>query len=130
MTTHSENVATPAYGTGSEDAAARRAPAEPTDPLAHLSLARLAELRTLQAERERCERVLKEHLSPVAAGLYNAVSDAHVNEHVAGADVHVAELCRHLPGMAPTIRLLWAHVIDIRLDRIGACCADGGMIDP
>ncbi len=56
--------------------------------------------------------------------------DAVDDERGAWVDVHVAELARHLPGMAPAIRLLWAHVIDERVDAVGTCCADGGPIEP
>ncbi len=44
--------------------------------------------------------------------------------------VQVNGLRRYLPGLAPAIRLDWAHVIDARLDQVGICCTDGGMIDP
>ena len=43
--------------------------------------------------------------------------------------VQVNGLRRYLPGLAPAIRLVWMHVLDARLDRVGACCTDGGMID-
>jgi len=33
-------------------------------------------------------------------------------------------------SLSPPIRIVWAHVIDARLDRVGGCCTDGGMIDP
>jgi hypothetical protein len=36
---------------------------------------------------------------------------------------------RHLPGLAPVLRLVWAHVMDTRTDRLEECgggyCADG-----
>jgi len=44
------------------------------------------------------------------------VTDMHGAEN----DFHIAELCRHLPGLAPAIRL----------DRVGACCTDGGPVEP
>ncbi len=36
--------------------------------------------------------------------------------------LHVEELCRHLPGLAPTLRVMWMHVLDERNDRVGRCC--------
>ena len=106
------------------------APVAPTDPLARISLELLAEYRTAAEVRDAAERALGEHLSPTAVALGRAVSDAVTEMHGAENDFHVAELCRHLPGLAPAIRLVWMHVLDARLDRVGACCTDGGMIDP
>jgi len=106
------------------------APVAPADPLARVSLELLAEYRTAAEVRDAAERALGEHLSPTAVALGRAVSDAVTEMHGAENDFHVAELCRHLPGLAPAIRLVWMHVLDARLDRVGACCTDGGMIDP
>jgi len=106
------------------------APVAPTDPLARISLELLAEYRTAVQARDAADRALAEHLSPTAVALGRTLSDAVTDMHGAENDFHVAELCRHLPGLAPAIRLVWAHVIDARLDRVGACCTDGGMIDP
>ncbi len=44
--------------------------------------------------------------------------------------LHVEELCRHFPGLAPSIRVMWMHVLDERMDRLGRCCTDGGPIVP
>ena len=105
-------------------------PAEPTDPLARISLELLAEYRVASEARDAADRALAEHLSPTAVALGRTLSDAVTDMHGAEIDLHVAELCRHLPGLAPAIRLVWMHVIDARLDRVGSCCTDGGMIDP
>ena len=131
MTIHSDNVATPDDVTASEAVSATTtAPLTPTDPLARISLELLAELRTTMAARDVADRALAEHLSPTAAALERAVCDAVTDMHGAENDLHVNELCRHLHGLAPAIRLVWMHVIDARLDRVGSCCTDGGMIDP
>ncbi len=100
------------------------------DALAADSRRALARYQEAGAERSRAERALMEHLSPVAADLYRALSDADSEAQGASAELHVAELCRHLPGLAPTIRLLWAHVIDCRLDDVGACCGADGPVVP
>ena len=47
-----------------------------------------------------------------------------------GMMLHVEELARHLPGLAPTSRVMWMHVLDERADRVGRCCTDGGPIEP
>ena len=119
MTTHSDNVATVDNVTASE-----------ADPLARMSLELLAEYRTAAGARDSADRALAEHPSPTAVALGRTLSDAVTDMHGAENDFHVAELCRHLPGLAPAIRLVWMHVLDARLDRVGACCTDGGMIDP
>jgi len=106
------------------------APVEPTDPLARISLELLAEYGVASEARDAADRALAEHLSPTATAFVRALSDAVTDMHGAENDFHVAELCRHLPGLAPAIRLVWMHVLDARLDRVGACCTDGGMIDP
>ncbi len=105
-------------------------PVEPADPLARISLELLAEYRVASEARDAADRALADYLSSTAQALERAVSDAVSDLHGATTDLHVNELCRHLPGLAPAIRILWVHVIDARLDRVGVCCTDGGMIDP
>ena len=131
MTIHSDNVATPDDVTASEAVTTTAAtPVAPTDPLARVSLELLAEYRTAAQARDAADRALAEYLSPTAVVLGRTLSDAVTDMHGAENDFHVAELCRHLPGLAPAIRLVWMHVLDARLERVGACCTDGGMIDP
>jgi len=105
-------------------------PVAPTDPLACVSLELLSEYRTAAEARDAADRALAEHLSATAQALGRAVSDAVTDMHGAENDLHVNELCRHLPGLAPAIRLVWAHVLDARLDRVGSCCTDGGPVEP
>jgi len=105
------------------------APAEPADPLARISLELLADYRTASEARDAADRAL-EHLSPTAQVLERALSDAVTDLHAATTEFQVAEVCRHVPGLAPAIRILWAHVLDCRLDRVGACCTDGGPVEP
>ena len=103
---------------------------EPTDPLARASLEALDRYRATSRERSRAERALMEHLSPAATELYRVLSDADAEAQGASTELHVAEVCRHFPGLAPALRLAWAHVIDCRLDAVGTCCTDGSPIDP
>ena len=107
------------------DRAATVAAPEPTDPLARASLELLAEYRTAANARADAERALERHLSPGAMQAWRDVSDAYVDANGAANDLHVVELARHLPGFGPTIRLLWAHVIDCRFENVGACCTTG-----
>ena len=106
------------------------APVAPTDPLARISLELLAEYRVASEARYSADRALAEHLSPVAEVLARTVSDAVTDLQAATTDFQVAEVCRHAPGLAPAIRILWAHVLDCRLDRVGGWCTDGGPVDP
>ena len=36
--------------------------------------------------------------------------------------LHVEKLCRHLPGLALTVRVMWMHVINTRTVNVGRCC--------
>ncbi len=112
------------------DTATATPPVAPTDPLARASLELLAALQEATRARADLERRFREHLSPAAVALDRELSDAISDEHGAANDLHVAELCRHLPGLAPTIRLLWAHVIDCRPHDVGACCGVDGPVVP
>ena len=98
---------------------------EPADQLAATSLEALAEAREADRERHKIDRAMQRHLSPAALELYRQLVDAIDESRGAWNDVHVAELARHLPGFGPTIRLVWAHVIDERIERIGSCCTTG-----
>ena len=104
--------------------------AEPTDPLARASLEALAAYREAQAASNRADEAFRASVAPKIWELHKEFDELDQLVRDASMDMHVAELCRHAPGLAPAIRLLWAHVIDIRLDRVGRCCTDGGPIDP
>ena len=99
--------------------------AAPDSDLARASLEMLAAAREADRHRDQVDRLFKRHLSPQAMGLYREFVDAIDDQRGAWLDVHVTELARHLPGLGPAIRLLWAHVIDERFDRIGQCCTTG-----
>ena len=102
MTTQVENVATPDDVTASEAVSATTTtPVEPADPLARVSLDLLAEYRVASEARDAADRALAEHLSPVATALERALSDAITEMHGVEHDLHVNELRRHLPGLAP-----------------------------
>ena len=95
------------------------------DALATVAREALAEARAADRRERELAEALEEHLSPKANELYRELADVAAESRTAWLDVHVAELARHLPGLGPAIRLLWAHVIDERIDRIGACCTTG-----
>ena len=111
------------------DRTAMSATPAPTDLLARASLEALDRYREASRERSRAERALMAHLSPAATELYRALSDADSEAQGGSTDLHVAELCRHFPGLAPAIRLAWAHVIDERPDRVSRYCTDGESVE-
>ncbi len=99
--------------------------AAPDDAPARVALEALAEAREAYRRERELAAALEEYLSPKARELHRELADAAAESRNAWLDVHVAELARHLPGFGPAIRLLWARVIDERIDRIGACCTTG-----
>ena len=42
----------------------------------------------------------------------------------------IAELARHVPGLAPALHLAWEHVIDTRLDDVGRYYAPDRPVEP
>ena len=69
---------------------------------------------------------LRPYLEEAPARLLDDLVDAAWARHEAERDHLVAELARHLPGAAPAIRALAAHIED-RLDPddpdlVGGCC--------
>jgi hypothetical protein len=46
-------------------------------------------------------------------------------EQVTYTEIVNTEMCRRAPGLAPILRLLWAHVLDTRTTDLGRCCTDG-----
>lgn len=49
--------------------------------------------------------------------------DAYAHEIELFHDFMFAELCRHLPGVAPALRVIRMHVFEQRESEAGVCCA-------
>jgi hypothetical protein len=76
------------------------------------------------------ERRLAMTLTPAQAELQRAVCDAHSNEHTVTEIWQSAELARHLPGLAPVIRMVWEHVVSVAYQNPGDCCTVAAGFEP
>ncbi len=96
-----------------------------------------AESRKLVAEHDAArekvkaaEELFKAVADPTTWKLHVELEELEGEVRFASMMLHVSELARHLPAMAPAIWLIWMHVIDAKLDAAGTCCADGGPVEP
>jgi len=105
-------------------------PAEPAGALTGASLEALEAYHAVHAEGRIKEEAFREAVHPKIWELHMAVVEQGHLTNEATIDLHINELFRHFPGLAPALRLAWVHVLDCRLDRVGTCCADGGPVDP
>ena len=83
-----------------------------------------ASIRRMDAARA----ALVPHVEAAPAILFDDLTDAFGARHEAERDHLVFELARHLPGVAPAIRALAAHIRDHvdpdDPDDPGRCCRD------
>ena len=82
-----------------------------------------------RATANAAEAAFKAAVGPDVYAQHVEVGELEGGAHLEHDMLLVAELCRHLPAMAPAIRVLWMHVLDARTDRVGVCCTDGGPIE-
>ena len=68
----------------------------------------------LQAQigREACDLVMKYVVGP------------HDTQRDVWHALMIAELMRHLPGLAPAIGVVWRHIMETSYDDVGRCCID------
>ena len=92
------------------------------DDLAAESRRLLAESQAAAATAAELEERLRETLSPEQRKLFIQFHDAQGDAAITEATRHVAEIARHLPGVAPVIRMLFEHAIGEYLYDVGACC--------
>ena len=85
---------------------------------------RLAEMaRDTQAAMITAGQDLKARLGADAYQLVVAYMEGPFTDHaVAYHDLIIAEIIRHTPALAPTIRLAWQHAIDGSWEDAGVCC--------
>jgi hypothetical protein len=57
-------------------------------------------------------------------------SDAQQSNSVDRADWMAAELARHLPGLAPVIRIVWEQATTVSVSNPGACCTVAEGFEP
>lgn len=63
-------------------------------------------------------------LPPGLAKMFAEYEDAFYSHANATFDMYVAELARHLPGVAPAIYALWQHVLEGDGGDHGTCCSE------
>lgn len=112
--------------------AAQPAP-EPTVTVVHMDdLAAMCqrlhdELLASQEEENQIEDEITDRVGP-------AVRDAYVNAvnryWITHQEWIAAELARHLPGLAPTLRMLQDHIIMRAYQHPGACCTEAEGFEP
>ena len=101
---------------------------EPADPLARASREALAMYHAAYEAGRVKEEEFRAAVHPKIWELHNQIEEQGNLTHEASMDLHVAELCRHLPGLAPTIRVMWMHVIDERTEQVGRCCTSWPVV--
>lgn len=69
-------------------------------------------------------------LTPEQAKLARDASDTQTEYHLNEADWQATELARHLPGMAPSIRMIWEHITTVAYRQPGACCTPDAGYEP
>jgi hypothetical protein len=89
------------------------------DDLVAESLAHLARSNAACTAVDDVEEALKATLSPEQLALFTDYEHAAHHSEWAAEQMYVAELARHLPGLAPMVWAMWHHVIE---GEIGVCC--------
>ncbi len=82
-----------------------------------------AEMHAWADKERRAYDALVATLSAEQKRLLLALS-AHATDHaVTEAEWRIAEIARHLPGVAPAIAVLSDHTLEVSFDLPGRCCA-------
>jgi hypothetical protein len=69
---------------------------------------------------EEAEGVLRETLSLEQIALFKTYDQARTDREYVTEQMYLAELGRHLPGLAPALWAIWSHMTDGA--RTGECC--------
>lgn len=86
-----------------------------------------AETEARAAEERAADDALSATLTTEQKRLLNTLLDRATTRMVAEADYRIAEIARHLPGVAPAIALLSNHTIEVSYDLPGRCCAPAAI---
>jgi hypothetical protein len=78
---------------------------------------------TNDARRHELEGYFQRILSESDHRLFSELSNLDTNDMVDEQDVFVDEMIRHLPGLAPVIRMLAYHLGERDLKDNGSCCS-------
>ena len=82
----------------------------------------MTEYQDAAAARETLADQVEGLLLPEGQALLRTYSDAGTDASTAEIDYFVSEIARHLPGLAPMIRVLLSHVMVTSYQQPGACC--------
>jgi hypothetical protein len=72
---------------------------------------------------DTAEDALRATLSPDQRALFETYDRARIDRELESEQMYIADMARHLPGLAPALWALWYHVIEARL---GECCLPDG----
>lgn len=86
-----------------------------------------AETEARAAEERAADDALSATLTTEQKRLLNELVDRMTDRMVAEADYRIAEIARHLPGVAPAIALLSDHTLEVSFDLPGRCCAPAAI---
>lgn len=75
------------------------------------------------------EKELHAQLHPNIWDLVIGLAEQRDRINQTRTDTMLAELMRHLPGVAPAIQVVWDHVQNTNPENIGWCCAGEGTIE-
>jgi hypothetical protein len=78
---------------------------------------------TYEAE-EAAEGALRETLGPEQHALFETYGQARTDREYITEQMYIAELGRHLSGLAPALWAIWSHMTDGT--RTGECCLPTG----
>ena len=87
-----------------------------------------ARCRETLAEATRAEDALGASLTPEQLVLFRTSDSALGEHHSATMAWYMAEICRHLPGIAPALVAVWEHVREER--GAGVCCMPDAGYEP
>lgn len=90
-----------------------------TDDLAKECQRLYAEMRAAQSAEGDLGRPIQDAVGYDVMSEYTTASVVH---WVTREELLFAELARHLPGLAPTIRMLQSHIDSVAYAAPGACC--------
>ncbi len=107
------------------DQAATVAAPEPTDAESAIPpsvAAIMAESDAARAKVRALEERFRATVHPDIWKMHVEIDELEAEARFESMMLHVEELCRHLPGLAPALRLTWTHIIDTRTENVGRCC--------
>jgi hypothetical protein len=75
-----------------------------------------------RAEEDQLDRRLRAELTEGQWQMHERLLELNATALHEDEDLRLEELARHLPGVAPAIRVLAEHLIEQRAADVGSCC--------